>query len=495
MKIIILIVSVTIFLGDQIIKNTRTLLLTLTLFVISAGTILGADTVPANSPANTTVTRYTVTDLGTLGGGSMVEDINNSGQAVGYSYSAGGILHAVLFSNGTVTDLGTLGGTYSKVMSINDSGQAAGSSFGPGDAYEHAALFSKGTVTDLGSLGYTSWGYDINNSGQVVGTADYGGDDWHAALFSNGIVTDLGTLGGRTSDARSINDFGQAVGYAFTPLGDRHAALYSNGNVTDLGTLGGANSYALSINNSGQAVGDAETVNGIPHAALFSNGKVVDLGTLGDYGSGALSINNSGQVVGYSYLGNSFGVSAVIFINGNVIDLNSLVDAVPPGFGLADAQGINDFGQIVCNGSMNGQSRAFLLTPVPNQNNFTFTGFFAPVDNNSVFNTSKAGQTIPVKWQITDSTGVSISDPSSFVSLTSFATDCTNPSSGSSSGSNDIIEVVTPGNSGLEYLGDGNWQLNWKTSRNYSEPGQECRRMVLKLKDGSIHAANFKFTK
>ena len=56
--------------------------------------------------------QYTVTDLGSLGGGSSVGlDINNSGQVTGYSTLPSGATHAFLYSGGVMTDLGTLGGT------------------------------------------------------------------------------------------------------------------------------------------------------------------------------------------------------------------------------------------------------------------------------------------------------------------------------------------------------------------------------------------------
>ena len=47
-----------------------------------------------------------------------------------------------------------------------------------------------------------------------------------------------------------------------------------------------------------------------------------------------------------------------------MIDLNTLL---PTGSGweLAGAYGINDLGQIVGSGSINGQGHAFLMTPVP----------------------------------------------------------------------------------------------------------------------------------
>jgi hypothetical protein len=121
-------------------------------------------------------------------------------------------------------------------------------------------------------------------------------------------------------------------------------------------------------------------------------------------------------------------------------------------------------------------------TPKPD----IFFGFFNPVDNPPNLNMSNSGQTIPVKWRITDACGVPVSDPLSFKSLTSYLVNCNTYSGDATS----AIEEYSAGSSGLQYLGDGNWQFNWKTSKTYA--GQ-CRMMVLTLGDKSTHTADFKF--
>jgi hypothetical protein len=108
---------------------------------------------------------------------------------------------------------------------------------------------------------------------------------------------------------------------------------------------------------------------------------------------------------------------------------------------------------------------------------------YHPIDNNQP-NSAKAGQTVPVKWRLTDTNGNPVSDSASFVSLTSSVTP------GSCGGSADAIETYA-GSSGLQYLGDGYWQFNWKTPKSYA--GQ-CRTMSLNLNDdGSGRTASFIF--
>jgi hypothetical protein len=115
---------------------------------------------------------------------------------------------------------------------------------------------------------------------------------------------------------------------------------------------------------------------------------------------------------------------------------------------------------------------------------YVFEGFFSPVDNLPIVNNANAGQTIPVKWRITLN-GVPVSDPNSFVGLTSSQATC-----GSMADlPGDDIETYST-NSGLQYLGNGNWHFNWQTPKSYS--GQ-CRVMTVTLNDGSTHDADFKF--
>jgi len=52
------------------------------------------------------------------------------------------------------------------------------------------------------------------------------------------------------------------------------------------------------------------------------------------------------------------------------------------------------------------------------------------------------------------------------------------------------IDQTVTGTSGLQYLGNGNWQFNWATSKAWAKT---CRTAVLTLKDGSTHTANFNF--
>ena len=117
---------------------------------------------------------------------------------------------------------------------------------------------------------------------------------------------------------------------------------------------------------------------------------------------------------------------------------------------------------------------------------YRFEGFFSPVDND-VVNSAKAGQSIPVKWRLTDANGVPVSDPASFAGLYSSQQLCEGglPT--------DAVEEDAAGSSGLQYEGDGYWQFNWKTPKTYAGT---CRSMyVLFDSEQTSPAVKFVFKK
>src|SRR5437764_14332116 len=95
---------------------------------------------------------YSVTDLGTSGGGSSTGyAINNAGQVVGSSYTSADDSHAFLYSNGKMTDLGTLGGSRSEGLGLNNAGQVTGwAETTTRDV--HAFFYSQGQMRGLGTL-------------------------------------------------------------------------------------------------------------------------------------------------------------------------------------------------------------------------------------------------------------------------------------------------------------------------------------------------------
>ena len=153
--------------------------------------------------------------------------------------------------------------------------------------------------------------------------------------------------------------------------------LYENGQTTNLGTLpGDVYSVASDIIDLGQVVGTSGLTTGVSggHAFLYSSSTgLKNLGRLRptDLFSDAIGINNLGQVVGDSgtdpnyYAAGGIGMRAFLYSDNTLYDLNDLIaPGSDPGFTLTVASAINNNGQIVGGGAVNGEAHAFLLTPI-----------------------------------------------------------------------------------------------------------------------------------
>ena len=304
-------------------------------------------------PASAATTTYTITDLGSLGGGTAnARAINASGEVTGGSTLSTGGTRAFLWRNGKMTDLGTLpGGGNSAGRAINSSGEVVGHAIDSGD-FSQAVLWTPNstTATKLGGADVVG----INDSGEIVGGV---------AGVSAGPVGDRTSLpvppGFITCSPAGINNNGQVLGNCEVTnvTGDWHGVVWTNGTPTVLPTLGGTVAtsattlpLATAINNNGQVVGTAVTSTGAVDGFSWSNGKITDLGPA----FAPAAINDNGVIVGGQFIDSG----------GTLHNLNNLIPA-GSGYQIQSATGINDNGQIVANATDTGtsQNHALLLTP------------------------------------------------------------------------------------------------------------------------------------
>jgi len=113
---------------------------------------------------------------------------------------------------------------------------------------------------------------------------------------------------------------------------------------------------------------------------------------------------------------------------------------------------------------------------------FTFTGFFAPVDNPPLVNTMKAGSAVPVKFSLGGNRGLAIF-AAGYPKSQPIACDSGSPT-------DSIEETVTAGGSSLTYdATTDQYKYVWKTDKAW----KGCRQLLLQFTDGTTKTALFQF--
>jgi autotransporter-associated beta strand protein len=338
-----------------------------------------------------------VNSFGTFESSNAIQ-LNDSGQAIGDTQRVGSSASgqdAFFFDGTTNVPIGFSGGNYSYVSSgktyqdsapqqLNDSGDVIGYSYrfnSSGGALGQDAWLYEGASTQQVGLSGINYSYataggtyeassaqQLNDSGQAIGNSSrynssggsLGQDGW---LFNGASNQQIGLTGSNYSyaatggtyqytGAQVLNNSGQAIGYSYRFNSSGGSLGYDswlfNGTTTQQVGLSGANySYAASggtyeasvaqqINQSGQVVGNSNRYNSAGGSlgvdAWFSSaGTTEQIGLTGaNYSYAAPGgtyqssynqhLNNSGQVIGFSQryglTGNSLGQDGWFFDSG-----------------------------------------------------------------------------------------------------------------------------------------------------------------------------------
>lgn len=301
---------------------------------------------------------HQIRDLGTLGGPSAYAGaVNDLGQVAGVSEltANGAVTHAFRWSAATgMVDLTPAVKQNSTAADIDKLGQVAGTLIGTSGVATQAFLWTPQTgARGIGVLDAYSWATAMNDAGAIVG---YGGADSPLGVLGflwtpTGGIRNVGTLPEEFTLAADVNNLGHVVGA--TPFVNEpfpyyvHAFLWTpQTGPMDLGSGSTDESSATAVNDHDMVVGRVRDFHIFDHGFVWTR----DMGLLefaaghpeiGTYVSG---LNNLDQVVG--------GYDDWPFLwtrASGLVDLNTRLVGVPPGFRLTGTSAISDNGMIVAN--------------------------------------------------------------------------------------------------------------------------------------------------
>jgi probable HAF family extracellular repeat protein len=210
-----------------------------------------------------------ITDVGTLGGPrSFAQDLNDSGVVVGSSDAQRGSRAFTWTKAGGLVDYGNFNPDDRLLNAgfngVNNAGRAVGTSFRLLEPFRAMmADLATRELVDLGPPGRSlSMATAVNDAGVIVGYSSRDGGLEQAAVFHGpDDFSQLGTMGLDESWAEDVNEAGDIVGTAFSPSVRFRPFLYRGGTMHDLTALLPENSgwdeltSAMAINDAGVIVG------------------------------------------------------------------------------------------------------------------------------------------------------------------------------------------------------------------------------------------------
>ncbi|HEY9049918.1 MAG TPA: hypothetical protein VIQ03_00140 [Gammaproteobacteria bacterium] len=304
---------------------------------------------------------YAIKNLGTLGGAfSSATAINNQGVVVGYSENADTRNVSFIYENNAMTALGNMPDTtFNLAYDINDSNTIVGSSSVP-------YIYQNGAVETINLKGRAT---HINNNNQTIGfilPSTSSTEPGYGFLYEAGNLINFRTLlNSSYATVSGINDKGEVIVNA-----DTNTYMYHNGTFKLLSISGGV----TDITNTSEMLCYVTGADGKYDICKYSNGIQQIIGDFNNLSTVAYSINEKGYAVGKAIFETvsttpfppttePTSTAILMMPDGTIIDLNTLKMGGSGFDTLVSASDINDQGQIVGTGLVNGVPHAFLLTP------------------------------------------------------------------------------------------------------------------------------------
>lgn len=319
-------------------------------------------------------TVYQITDLGNV----TLKAINNLGSIVGNDSNSGFLWKGGVFAPLVPSDGSGFPFIPNDINDLDEIVGAKGSLSGEA-AYRWTAGQFSALQPSTNTLTPYSQALQINNAGQIVGSyvtgASSGGGVWRATTWQGTTFSSdlqLQTLRGNYPSAQSVetygiaqNNLGTVVGWSKAADSNFDAFTFSN-NVMSAVIVDGVDMHGArptDINDNGVIVGGDY----FDRAFVLSGNSIRKLEFIGGTYSNALSVNDAGVVVGIATVNDGLQSGhAFLFDGEEMTDLSLLPSVQLAGWSeLTRAIDINNSGQIIGVGILNGQQRSFLLTPVP----------------------------------------------------------------------------------------------------------------------------------
>lgn len=345
----------------------------------------------AAAPASAQPPTYRVVEVSGGPGGSrcVATALNDSGMAVGScSQPLTSALAAAAWKEGALNVLGMLPeGHYALATAINSTGTVVGDA-DAGDWQPRPFVTYRGRLLNLDPQGGANMrAVGIMDNGIIFGNYAKGlsgnTSAWSPVYYMQERGKpdryrryELPRVPGGDSKANGAyatasNKAGQVAGWVQNSLFGQRGAFWNNDpahSVVVLEPLAGATqSIAWGISDLGQAVGGSWIPFLGDRAVMWDNDAThtpIDLGVLpGDVTSTAIAANTAGQIVGVS-VSPTREPRAFLSQGGEMLELASLVAVEDGAWTIGSVFAINNAGQILALGSINGRAASILLTPV-----------------------------------------------------------------------------------------------------------------------------------